>query len=487
MITYIIKLTVCSALLLLVYRLLLQREKMYAFNRAYLLFSILFSLLVPFLTFEVRVAGAAPEEILLPLNTPVDTPDPAQAVVTKTSSLTLAQVAIVIYLLITTLLLVRFLRNLYHIRRAITGNKVLHYNGAKLILTNHNIPAHTFLSCIFISQADYNNPTTRTILLTHELSHVRQKHSWDVLFIELLLVVCWFNPSLIFYKRSMQLNHELQADDAVIKTHDDIPGYQHLLLDKIEQQFATPLTSPFNYFITKKRLTMMTKSPNSKRIVCLQLALLPLFIAGTFLFSSRTYAQVKAPEKKKPENTTPTVEEPKDTVRRVGTIMFEKQYPSGPGISAEELKEFNAILDRSTTGGQKHLSFKFSKEDKIRLKTLYSTMSTEQRKDFPALMFTKRPVRKSPTARQLQSWQDPKMYGVWINNKRVSNDVLTNYKPADFALYYVSKLSKNAVNYGKHYVQIDLHTQDDYDKTYKDDELMVFVLKVAPVYRAVKE
>jgi hypothetical protein len=486
MITYVIKLTVCSALLLLVYRLLLQREKMYAFNRAYLLFSILFSLMIPFITFEVQVGGIVPEEILLPLNIPFDAPDPAQAAVTKTTSLTLEQIAITIYLLITTMLLIRFLRNLYRIRRAIAGNKILHYNGAKLILTNRDIPAHTFLSYIFISQEDYDNPATRNILLTHELSHVRQKHSWDVLFIEILLVVCWFNPSLVFYKRSMQLNHELQADDAVIKTHDDIPGYQHLLLDKIEQQFATPLTSPFNYFITKKRLTMMTKSPNNRRIACLQLALLPLFIAALFLFSSRTYAQVKAPEKKKTENTTP-IKEPKDTVREIGTIFFEKQYPSGPGISAEELKEFNAILDRSTTGGQKHLSYKFSKEDKIRLKALYSTMSTEQRKGYPALMFSKRPARKSPTAQQLQNWQDPKMYGVWIDGKRVSNDVLANYKPADFALYYVSKLSKNAVNYGKHYVQIDLHTPEDYDRTYKDDELLVFVLKRVPVREAVKE
>lgn len=485
MITYIIKVTVCSVLLLLVYRFLLQREKMYAFNRGYLLFSILFSLLVPFITFEEQIAGVFPEELFLPLDIPFDTPAPAQAA-TKTNGINLEETVIVIYLFITTLLLARLLRNLYRIRQAITGNRVLHYQGAKLILTHRDIPAHTFLSYIFISQADYDNPATRTILLTHELSHVRQKHSWDVLFIELLLVFCWLNPALVFYKRSMQLNHELQADDAVIKTHDDIPSYQHLLLDKIEQLSAAPLTSTFNYFITKKRLTMMTKSPNSKRIACLQLALLPLFIATVFLFSSRTYAQEKAPVKKKTENITP-IKEPNDTANRIGTIFFEKQYPSGPGIPAEELKEFNAILDRSATSGQKHLIYKFSKEDKIRLKALYSTMSTEQRKDFPALLFSKRPARKSPTTQQLQNWQDPKMYGVWIDNKRVSNNVLANYKPEDFALYYVSKLSKNAVNYGKHYVQIDLYTPDDYDRTYKDDELMVFVLKRAPVQKAVKE
>ncbi len=480
MITYIIKLTVCSALLLLVYRFLLQREKMYAFNRGYLLFSVLFSLLVPLITFEEQIAGVIPEELFLPLDIPFDTPTPAQAA-TRTSNLTLEQAAIAIYLLITMLLFARFLLNLFRIRQAITGNKVLHYQGAKLILTNQDIPAHTFLSYIFISKADYDNPATRTILLTHELSHVHQKHSWDVLFIELLLVFCWFNPSLVFYKRSMQLNHELQADEVVIKTHDNIPGYQHLLLDKIEQLSATPLTSPFNYFITKKRLTMMTKSPNNRRIACLQLALLPLFVAVLFLFSGRSYAQVTTTEKKIPEKKA-TARKPSeavmvlmDTTKKEHTLMFTKQYPSGPGASAGQIKEFSDILERSGTPNGKFTSYKFASEDKKRLKTLYMAMSTEQRQEYPLLMFSKPPARQSPTTQQIQNWQNPKMYGVWIDGKRVSNEVLANYQPADFSLYYVSKLAKNAVNYGKHYVQIDLYTPDSYNKTYKAGEELVYV------------
>ncbi|NII27547.1 M56 family metallopeptidase [Pseudoflavitalea sp. X16] len=479
MITYIIKATVCSILLLLVYRFLLQREKMYAFNRGYLLFSILFSLLVPFITFEVKPDSIVPEDIPLPLVITLEETAPAQPVTTE-KGLSLLQAGMIVYVLITGILLTRFLLNLYRIRQAIAGNNVLPYQGARLVLTNHDIPAHSFLHYIFISQADYNNPGTRTVLLTHELSHIRQKHSWDVLFIELLLVFCWLNPAWIFYKRSIQLNHELQADDTVIKTHPDIRSYQHLLLEKIQQQPAVSPASSFNYFITKKRLTMMTKAPNSKRIVCLQLALLPLFLAAVVLFSERTYAQEKkAPAKKVPEKVAPEGEAQDTTPlkRKPIILSLEKTLPPGPGASAEQLNEFKQLVDKGATPEGKVISYRYSKEDKQKLKAIYADMSDQQRREFPAVIFSKPPVRKSPTTAQLQSWGDAAMYGVWIDSKRISNAELASHKPEDFALYYESRLAKNAVNYGKHYVQVDLYTQESYNRMYTEGEESVYVIK----------
>ena len=93
------------------------------------------------------------------------------------------------------------------------------------------------------------------------------------------------------------------------------------------------------------------------------------------------------------------------------------------------------------------------------------------------LMFIKPRPKKSPTAADLQRWSDPKMYGVWIGSKRVDNAVLTNYKPEDFVLYDESRLAKNAVNYGKHYVQVGLYTPQQYDAMYKDGEESLIILK----------
>ena len=72
------------------------------------------------------------------------------------------------------------------------------------------------------------------------------------------------------------------------------------------------------------------------------------------------------------------------------------------------------------------------------------------------------PVKKSPTSAQLKTWEDPKMYGVWIDGKRIKNDQLSKYAPSDFSLYNSSKLAKNAINYGKHYYQINLYTEKYY-------------------------
>lgn len=78
------------------------------------------------------------------------------------------------------------------------------------------------------------------------------------------------------------------------------------------------------------------------------------------------------------------------------------------------------------------------------------------------------PAKRSPTAENLKTWQDTKMYGVWLDGKRIANSELSKYKPADFDLYYASKLEKNAVNYGKHYYQVDLYTPAYYKASYVD-------------------
>jgi bla regulator protein blaR1 len=74
------------------------------------------------------------------------------------------------------------------------------------------------------------------------------------------------------------------------------------------------------------------------------------------------------------------------------------------------------------------------------------------------------PTKRSPTLVELKSWADSKMYGVWIDANRISNDDLERYKPSDFGWYNVSKLTKNAINYGKHYYQVNLYSQKYYDE-----------------------
>ena len=112
---------------------------------------------------------------------------------------------------------------------------------------------------------------------------------------------------------------------------------------------------------------------------------------------------------------------------------------------------------------------KFSDADKNRLENIYLSMSKEQQEE-QMVIFTPAPPplpRVVPTQAQIESWKNGKIYGLWINNKRVSNSDLNNYQNTDFAQVFVSKLGKNTVNYGKHYYQVDLMTKAEYETYYK--------------------
>jgi hypothetical protein len=104
--------------------------------------------------------------------------------------------------------LIRFTRNIYLLLSNAAKNKIINYQRAKLVLLKEEVASYSFLNYIFISEADYSNKAIEEELITHELTHVREKHSWDVIFIELLQIFFWFNPLFIFYKKAIQLNHE---------------------------------------------------------------------------------------------------------------------------------------------------------------------------------------------------------------------------------------------------------------------------------------
>lgn len=253
MTTYFIKVILCSALFLIVYKLLFENEKMYRFNRVYLLFGIVFSLIVPFITIPTNsqfLPSAETNIISNPIifNTYSDT----QTSVPVNENNTLPFAVSSIYVTIATLLLFRFGVNLKTLVSKISNSPVIPYNNANLVLINDNLIPHSFLNCIFINGEDYRNGKVEDEILVHELTHVRQKHSIDVLFIELVQAFVWFNPVFIFYRKAIQLNHEFLADDSVINTYHDTLNYQHLLIDKASQKRSLFLTSQLNYLITKK-------------------------------------------------------------------------------------------------------------------------------------------------------------------------------------------------------------------------------------------
>jgi bla regulator protein BlaR1 len=163
MITYLINFTICSAVLMLVYHLLLKNKAMYTFNRIYLLLSILFSLAVPFIAVKqsstpLPYIKPVPEQILSAVPITNESPvNPPFATAQHDTVNYIPSILLAVYGLIALLLLSRFARNLYLIRATIRNNENITYKNAQLILVEQRSTPHTFLSYIFLNKDDYNS------------------------------------------------------------------------------------------------------------------------------------------------------------------------------------------------------------------------------------------------------------------------------------------------------------------------------------------
>ena len=287
---FLIKSTISLSVLLAVYHLFLQKEKMFRFNRYFLLVSLLFSIAVPFTSFEIQhdIPVALKNAIRFQAITPGTFP-----IEEKVTSKSIAEqinywivLLWIIYIAIALLLSYRFIQNIYTITSKIKVSKIVMYQNIRMVLLSEKTLPYSFWNSIYINQNDFENGLIEQELFTHEIAHVKQKHTRDVIFIEILKTLFWFNPVFVFYKKAIQLNHEFLADENVITAHNDVYLYQNLLLNKLSSSQPIYLTSNLNFLSTKKRLIMMTKITSKTRALVIQslavLGLLTIFLLFAF-------------------------------------------------------------------------------------------------------------------------------------------------------------------------------------------------------------
>ncbi len=320
---FLIKSTISLGVLLLAYHLLLEKEKMHQFNRFYLLFSLVFSLVIPLITIEVVKEITTP---IIQKNSTIQINQESIVFVEETNYLPIILWSI--YGLVTLLLTIRFIRNILKIITQKNSNTKIDYKNATLVLLKEEVLPHTFLNYIFMSEMDYTNQKIEAELFSHELTHVTQKHTFDVLLIEFLKTIFWFNPIYIFYKKAIQLNHEFLADEKVVNYYNNIPFYQNLLLSKANENQPFYLASNLNYLLTKKRLIMMTKTTSAKRALLKKATLIPLLM--TLVLSICTKAVAQETTVKEGKNTLTQEAYYKKTTFKIknekGAIVAEKKY-----------------------------------------------------------------------------------------------------------------------------------------------------------------
>lgn len=275
MIIFILKSTLSLLVLFGFYWTVLRREKLLKFNRYFLLASLCFSMLIPFVTIKIEnETPGGPENIITTFNNYLPQINVAErealpAIVQsadekKSLSLSIFQIMMIIYITGVALFLSRFLRNIFLILCEIKRSEKVLFSGYRVVLTEKNTNPYCFFNSIFIHKNDYNKITIDKNLLNHELGHIKQHHSADIVFFELVRIFYWFNPVLILYNNAIRLNHEYLADESVLGDSGDIESYADKLLNFTDLNRRIALVSGFNYSLVKKRLIMIAQSRSGK-------------------------------------------------------------------------------------------------------------------------------------------------------------------------------------------------------------------------------
>ncbi len=169
------------------------------------------------------------------------------------------------------------------------------YNGFRTVLVDSNISPFTFFSILFLSRSDYESGNI-TEMVIHEKAHKEQLHSLDVMLLELVTIVQWFNPFIWLIRVAIKSEHEFLADSKVIEKGYDKVAYQTLLFEKSLGIIGLGVTNNFNYSLLKTRLKMMTIKKSGSKAIAKYLLSLPLILSMCLVLSTNINALAQEEE-----------------------------------------------------------------------------------------------------------------------------------------------------------------------------------------------
>ena len=298
---YDLKVAVLIAVFYFCYRLLMERETMHRLNRIVLLSSILFSLALPLCvvtlhkTIEVEQMQTTERPGMVITDLGASTEVAVQTVPEKNWMDTIKNFlqpsvifAIFIIGLVCRLL---YIANSYrYLRRMIKDSEQYPLeDGVTLAVVDLPVAPFSWMRTIVLSRIDYEerNPS----ILAHERGHILLHHSWDIVFVEVLTALQWFNPVVWLLRRDLRTIHEYEADASVLSSGSDVSQYIQLLMRKATGTKACILANGINNSTTKKRINMMLVNKSPHRNSLKLLALLPI-IGITLALNAETITDV---------------------------------------------------------------------------------------------------------------------------------------------------------------------------------------------------
>lgn len=294
---YSLKAAGCLVAFFLFYKLLLSRDTLHRMNRILLDGVLLLSFVLPVcvVTIEKELPYVPPVEDPVPVPE-FDLPviDETIPVVFESDDEPIEEpfdwmaLGAVVYVLGACVMLCWTLWGIFSVVRLIRcGRQIPLDDGVRLVLIERPIVPFSWMRYIVISEADYAR-YGRTILL-HERAHLRLGHSWDLLWIDLLGCLQWFNPAMWLLRRELRAVHEFEADEAVLRAGVDAREYQLLLIKKAVGERWCSIANSLNHSNLKTRITMMLRKRSSKWARAKALYVLPLTLLALGAFARTTY------------------------------------------------------------------------------------------------------------------------------------------------------------------------------------------------------
>lgn len=302
MVNYIffIKVIVCSMVLLSYYFIALRNKIYHQYNRIYLLLSVIASWIIPTLSFNFFVEQhAVSTPIFKVIDYASNYGNAAESnniqLNTETPIISIENIAFAIFCTVSLYFIMVLVASFYKIHSLKKRYKAHQLDHCTIYLTNEKYTPYSFLDHIFWNQHIALDSKLGQQILQHELVHIKEKHSWDKIFIQVNLIVGWFNPFLWLVKAELEMIHEFIADEQSIPNA-DVSEFANMILSVNQVNKHLPLTNPFFFSPIKRRLQMLTKEKSLRFSYLQRVLALPVFVFLVVLLSlksKQTFAQIQ--------------------------------------------------------------------------------------------------------------------------------------------------------------------------------------------------
>ena len=282
---YDLKVAALIAVFYLFYQLLLAREAMPSLNRAVLLTAIALSLVLPLCVVTIHVsAPLAPIADRGGFTTPTDLVAPPSATQKPTAATPLGAElwGSILGTILAAGILIRLsvvARSCWQLHRLIAnGERHILPSGTQVCVVESPVAPFSWMHTVVLSRAEWLSLSPS--VLAHEEAHVRHRHSYDVLVVEVLTALQWFNPVVWFLRQELRTLHEYEADASVLSRGFDESQYIHLLMQKATGIQACALANGIHTPKTKKRILMMLKTKTNRGAWLKALYIVPVVLTS---------------------------------------------------------------------------------------------------------------------------------------------------------------------------------------------------------------